>query len=71
MSAPFTARYHGECSDCQGRIAPGDEVVYVDGEVEHVSCSGGAPSSRDEKREPCPACWTVPAKNGACACDPA
>lgn len=39
----FEARYAGECAECGGRIAPGDEVAWRGsrserGEVVHAAC---------------------------------
>jgi hypothetical protein len=33
----FEARYDGTCPACEGHISPGDDVRYVDGEVEHAA----------------------------------
>lgn len=35
----FTARYRGDCADCDEGISPGDEVDYgADDELRHVDC---------------------------------
>ena len=50
----FRARYHGRCAECDEHIRPGDEVVYLEGDVVHADC--------DEHAEPerpvtiCPTC---------------
>lgn len=60
----FEARYPGRCGVCDGGIRPGDLATYVEDEIAHASCP--APTVL---ADPCPNCWTVPAANGACACE--
>ncbi|MBD7949610.1 hypothetical protein [Oerskovia rustica] len=57
MSAPFVARFHGTCTDCEEHIAPGERIVSLgDGEYEHATCR-----TVDRPAETCPTCWlTMP-----------
>lgn len=38
MSASFTARYDGKCTECDEPIAVGDEAAFVDGEIVCEDC---------------------------------
>lgn len=64
MAAQFEARFPGRCGICDTGIRAGDLVTYVEDEIAHAACPMPVTLA-----DPCGKCWTVPAANGACACE--
>lgn len=63
----FTAQYHGQCSNCEQPIVPGDSCRYNDdNEVVHAKdCDGYAKRLEERPAVICTTCWlTKP-----CGCD--
>jgi len=57
---PLTAQYHGQCTECEGPIVPGQQIRSEDDEWVHHDCG-----ARPAKVEcVCEKCWLVHA--GAC-----
>lgn len=66
MSA-IKARFPGQCAQCGGGIREGDLIVRnLDDQWVHTICP--ADPFDFDLTEICPDCFTVRAKNGACAC---
>lgn len=53
MTRIFRARYSGRCGNCDERIEPGDEVVYLDDVVVHADCD---PPTPERPVTICPTC---------------
>lgn len=72
MSGTFTAKYHGTCADCKGRIEPGDEIVFAGDKVTHAEgdCAsvGTVVAAGQFTGDVCNKCWTAVSVSGACAC---
>ena len=62
----FKAKYYGICADqnCEEKIKPNDECVYVDGQVIHASCATGLAPERNwpERSEPDPEPYRIAGK---------
>lgn len=70
MSTPFPARYRGRCVACDEWFAEGATVRFTEEGIVHDDCAAVRDPLQGE-RSPCDQCFTVPAVNGACGCDPA
>lgn len=70
MNAVFEARRDGYCEVCTERIFPGDPVKFDgDGNVVCAHHADAVRTATTPSAKACPACFTIPAKNGMCACD--
>lgn len=62
----FEAKYAGTCADCDGRIDPGDSIMYDDrNKIVHVKC----PVNVDKIGEVCDRCFMEKSVDGKCGCD--
>lgn len=70
MAQTFTAKYRGRCAgqDCQRRIEPGDDAVFVDQELFHDECALDSALPGPAQRPACPECFTERSVSGACSC---
>lgn len=70
----FKAKYDGWCTECHEPIREGDRLEFSDDGVVHEECLPEAEVAKYRalgvERPICPRCFTIPAANGACGCDP-
>lgn len=63
MAGTFQAQFEGKCPDCDGKIIPGETVIYDDGALVHFRC----PEAEELEPLPgdvCPQCFC--AHRGEC-----
>lgn len=68
----FEARYDGRCQNDGEPFMAGDFIGYDGDIIIAQDCCGGEAqpiNARPENKKPCPVCFQVTARNGACGCD--
>lgn len=61
----FIARWASKrpCPECGLQILPGEQVEYIEDEIQHVSCTPPEP------RPVCGVCFLEKSVSGACGCE--